>query len=105
MAYQRQGVAGIDFDLRWWLTTWNRPVFRTSPASTVSWRRSHVLRFDRRGCGVSGRPAGCRRMMPVADIRAVMDAASADRVVPAGDRGWWDRRHPCLPPRPERVRP
>ena len=67
VAYQRQGVAGIDLLIcDEWRPTWNRACsFPPSPASTVSWRRSAAccaLIVEAAACQAG--PADCRRMMP-----------------------------------------
>ncbi len=107
VAYQRQGVAGIDLLVcDEWLTHLEQSL--QFPAVASFYRQlasfSRVLRFDRRGCGMSSRPSRLSTDDAVADIRAVMDAASADRVVllGIGDGGIAATLFAAL--RPERVR-
>jgi pimeloyl-ACP methyl ester carboxylesterase/hemoglobin-like flavoprotein len=107
VAYQRLGVAGMDLVVCGeWLTHVEQGM--QFPAVASFYRQlasfSRVLLFDRRGCGMSSRLPLASIDHMVADIRAVMDASTADRAVllGIGDGGIAATLFAAL--RPERVR-
>jgi pimeloyl-ACP methyl ester carboxylesterase/hemoglobin-like flavoprotein len=107
VAFQRLGVAGTDLVVCGeWLTHVEQSMQFPAVASFYRQLASfcRVLLFDRRGCGMSSRPQQVSIDHATADIRAVMDAASADRAVllGIGDGGIAAALFAAL--RPERVR-
>ncbi len=87
VAFVRQGIVGSDLLISGeWVTHLEQSVQFPAVASFYRQLASfcRVLRFDRRGCGMSSRPAQPSIDHHVADIRAVMDAAGVDRATLLG---------------------
>lgn len=107
VAYQRQGLLGPDVVISGeWLTHLEQSLQYPAVASFYRQLASfcRLLRFDRRGCGMSSRLAQPSIDHHVGDIRTVMDAASVDRAVllGIGDGGIAATLFAAI--RPERVR-
>lgn len=107
VAFSRQGILGTDLVVcSEWITHLEQDL--QYPAVVGFYRQlasfCRVLRFDRRGCGMSSRLVHPSIDHSAGDIRAVMDAAGVDRAVLLGIGDGGIAATLCAALHPERVR-